>query len=128
MSKAILVCVLLFSGMISGPMSGLTSAAADQPVVPHGVVAKAGETSQRDNAACLQAIDLVMRNYNDKDGEPLSVMAVALVRRCNGHPVRAICETSSQAMLREYGKTPFTCGINTADSVPLILPAEKPAP
>jgi hypothetical protein len=31
-------------------------------------------------------------------------------------------------MLREFGKTPFTCGTNTADSVPLILPAEKPAP
>lgn len=124
MSKAILVCVLAFASLLPG----LTSAAADQPVVPHGIVPKADDTGQRDNAACLQAMDLVIRNYGDEGGKPLSAMAVALVRRCNGHPVGAICETSSQAMLREFGKTPFTCGTNTADSVPLILPAEKPAP
>jgi hypothetical protein len=128
MSKAILVCVLLVSGLMSGLLSGSTSAAADQPVVPSGPVPKPGDTSQRDNAACLQAMDLVIRSYGDEGGKPLSAMAMALVRRCNGHPVRAICETSSQAMLREFGKTPFTCGTNTADSVPLILPAEKPAP
>jgi hypothetical protein len=128
MSKAILVCVLLFVGLMSGLMSGLTSAAADQPIVPSGTVPKAEQTGQRDNAACLQAMDLVIRNYGDEGGKPLSAMAMALVRRCNGHPVRAICETSSQAMQREFGKTPFTCGTNTADSVPLILPAEKPAP
>jgi hypothetical protein len=123
MSKAILVCVLFFSGL----MSGLT-AAAGQPVVPSGVVPKTDDTSLRDNAVCLQAIDLVIRNYGEGNNKPLSAMAVALVRRCNGHPVRAICETSSEAMLLEFGKTPFTCGTNTADSVPLILPAEKPAP
>ena len=124
MLKAIQVCVLLFASLIAG----LTFAAADQPVVPSGVVAKADQTSQRANAACLQAMDLAIRNYGDEGGKPLSAMAMALVRRCNGHPVRAICETSSQAMQREFGKTPFTCGTNTADSVPLILPAEKPAP
>jgi len=124
MSKAILVCVFLFASL----MSGLTSAAADQTVAPSGAAPKAGETQEPANAACLQAIDLVMRNYGDEGDKPLSAMAVALVRRCNGHPVRAICDMSSQAMLREYGKTPFTCGTNAADSVPLIVPADRPAP
>jgi hypothetical protein len=124
MSKAIQVCVLLFASL----MSGLTSAAADVIAAPSGVVSKVDETRELANAACLQAIDLVMRNYGDEDGKPLSAMAMALVRRCNGHPVRAICDMSSQAMLREYGKTPFTCGTNAADSVPLILPADKSAP
>jgi hypothetical protein len=124
MLKAILVCVLLFPSLLSG----LTSAAADQPIVPSGVVPNADQTSQRANEACLQAMDLVMSNYGDADGKPLTAMAVALVRRCNGHPLRAICDMSSQAMLREFGKTPFTCGTNTADSVPLILPFDRPAP
>jgi hypothetical protein len=125
MSKTILVCVLLFSSL----MSGLTSAAADEIAAQAGVVKKADETRERANEACLQAIDLVMRHYGDEDGgKPLSAMAVALVRRCNGHPSRAICDMSSQAMLREFGKTPFTCGTNTADSVPLILPFDRTAP
>jgi hypothetical protein len=124
MLKAIPVCVWLFASLLSG----LTSAVADQPVVPSGVGPAPDTTEQRASAACLQAIDLVIRNYGDGNDKPLSAMAVALVRRCNGHPVRAICEQSSQTMLREFGKTPFTCGSNTADSVPLILPAEKSAP
>ena len=121
MSKAILVCVLPFAGL----SSGLTSAA---PVSPSFPWASCQRPTRPANAACLQAIDLVIRNYGDEGGKPLSAMAVALVRRCNGHPDRAIRETSSQTMLREFGKTPFTCGANTADSVPLILPAGMPAP
>jgi hypothetical protein len=91
MSKAIQVCVLLFASL----MSGLTSAAADVIAAPSGVVSKVDEARELANAACLQAIDLVMRHYGDEDGKPLSAMAMALVRRCNGHPVLAICDMSS---------------------------------
>jgi hypothetical protein len=54
-------------------------------------------------------------------------MAMAHVRRCNGHPNKVACEITSQAMMREYGKTPFTCGSDTADySVPVIVLPENP--
>jgi hypothetical protein len=73
--------------------------------------------------ACQNAIVLVANSYYDQT--PPSARASANVMMCNGHPSQMICEISSQVMLREYGKTPFTCGSNVADSVPSIFPADK---
>jgi hypothetical protein len=118
MSKAILVCVVL--------LSGLTSAVADQIRTPSGVARKA-DTSRKAafDGACLDAIALVANNNYQT---PLSARALANVMMCNGHPSQAICEISSRVMLQEYGKTPFTCGTNVADSVPLVFPADRSAP
>jgi hypothetical protein len=119
MSKAVLVCVVLLSGLMSG--------VADEIGTPSGIAPKA-DMSRRAafDAACLDAIALAANNYYDQT--PLSVRALANVKMCNGHPFQTICEISSRAMLREYGKTPFTCGTNVADSVPLVFPADRSAP
>jgi hypothetical protein len=119
MSKAILVCVVF--------LSGLTSGVADQIGTPSGVAQEAnlGRKAAFD-AACLDAIALVANSYFDQ--APLSARALANVKMCYGHPSQTICEISSRAMLQEYGKTPFTCATNVADSVPLIFPAHKSAP
>jgi hypothetical protein len=119
MSKAILVGVVL--------LSGLTPGVADQIGTPSGVAREAdmGRKAAFD-AACLDAIALVANNYFDQ--APLSARALANVKMCNGHPSQTICEISSRAMLQQYGKTPFTCATNVADSVPLIFPADKSAP
>jgi hypothetical protein len=118
MSKAILVCMVL--------LSGLTSGIADQIGTPSGVARKAGmERKAAFDAACLDAIAL-MANSNYQT--PLSARVLANVKMCNGHPSQAICEISSRVMLQEYGKTPFTCGNDVADSVPLIFPADRSAP
>jgi hypothetical protein len=118
MSKAILVCVVL--------LSGLTSGVADQIGTPSGVTLKADmERKAAFDAACLDAVALMANNNYQT---PLSARVLANVRMCNGHPSRAICEISSRVMLEEYGKTPFTCGTNVADSVPLVFPADRSAP
>jgi hypothetical protein len=119
MSKAISVCVVL--------LSGLTSGAADQVGTPSGVAEKADmDKIAAFNAACLDAMALMLNNHYDQ--APPSARAAANVKMCNGHPYQTICEISSRTMLQEYGKTPFTCGTNTADSVPLVFPADRPAP
>jgi hypothetical protein len=119
MSKAVLVCAVF--------LSGLTSGVADEIGIPSGIAPKADMSRKAAfDAACLDAIALAANNYNDQT--PLSARALANVKMCNGHPSQTICEISSGAMLREYGKTPFTCGTNVADSVPLVFPADRPAP
>jgi hypothetical protein len=116
MSKAILVCVVL--------LSGLTSGVADQIGIPSGVVPKADMSREAAfDGACSDAVVLSAHSYSDQ--MPLSARAAANVRMCNGHPSQAICEISSRVMLQEYGKTPFTCGTNVADSVPLVFPADR---
>jgi hypothetical protein len=116
MSKAIWVCIVL--------LSGLTSGVADQIGTPSGVARKADMSKKAAfDAACLDAIVLVVNNYNDQ--APLSARALANVKMCNGHPSQGICEGYSRVMLLEYGKTPFTCGTNVADCVPLVFPADR---
>jgi hypothetical protein len=111
MSKAFLVfAVLVFS---------LSSLAAEQ-----------ADTSSPDqfelsfaDQACLEAITYLIGHEYERSDRPLSEMAQAYVRRCNGHPNKAACEIASQAMVREYGKTPLTCGSDTADyKKPVIMP------
>jgi hypothetical protein len=118
MSKAFLVCVAL--------LSGLTSGVADQIGTPSGAARKADMSRKAAfDAACLDAVALVANNNYQT---PLSARALANVKMCNGHPSQAICEISSRVMLQEYGKTPFTCGTNIADCVPLVFPADRSAP
>jgi hypothetical protein len=77
--------------------------------------------TQEADQACLNAITQLVINRYDSD-KPLSALTEMLIRICNGHPNAATCETASQAVFREYGKSPFTCGSNALDRVPLILP------
>jgi hypothetical protein len=112
MPKAILVCVLLLSCLTPGIAN--ENGAAPPLAQKDNMSSKAAF-----DQACLDAILFAAKSYNDR--EPLSVRASANVKMCNGHPSGMICEVASQAMLREYEKTPFTCGTNTADSVPLIF-------
>jgi hypothetical protein len=119
MPKAILVCVVL--------LSGLTFGATDQTAAQSGTVPKADMSKRAAfDAACRDAVALVADNYNDR--APLSSRALANVKMCNGHPSETICDATSRAMLREYGKTPFTCGTDVADSVPLVFPPERSPP
>ena len=77
----------------------------------------------RADAACLDAITYLIAHSYERSSKPLSATALAYVRRCNGHPDKAICERTSQAMIQEVGKTPFTCGSDTADyTLPVIVP------
>ena len=116
MSKAILICAVL--------LSGLTSGVADEIAVRSGIAPQADMSKKAAfNQACLDAIVLMANGYDEQT--PLSARASANVKMCNGHPFQTICEISSQAMLREYGKTPFTCGANVADSVPLVFPPDR---
>ena len=84
--------------------------------------ARIGAVAEAADQACRDAVKQVGRIYDDQTGKPLSSLAVALVRRCNGHPSEMMCQAMSRVMLEMYGKTPFTCGTNAADSIPLILP------
>ena len=116
MPNAILVCVLF--------LSGLTFAVADEIGRRSDIAAKDDMSSKAAfDQACLDAVLFAANSYADRT--PPSVRASANVRMCNGHPSRMICEIASQTMLREYGKSPFTCGTNTADSVPLVFPADR---
>lgn len=115
MPNAILVCVLF--------LSGLTSAVADETGPRSDIAAKDDMSSKAAfDQACTDAIVLIANSYGGHTSP--SARALANVKMCNGHPSRVTCEITSQTMLREYGKTPFTCGTNTADSVPLVFPAD----
>jgi len=98
--------------------------------LPSVVAEEAGAPSQNEyepnplaDLACLDAIDYLASHGYERSDKPLSAMARAYIRRCNGHPNKIACEITSQAMMREYGKTPFTCGSDTADyRMPVIVP------
>ena len=75
--------------------------------------------------ACLDAVRYLAYSDYERSDKPLSALGSALVRNCNGHPKKFICEATSQAVMREFGKTPFTCGTNTLDDPPLILPPDN---
>jgi hypothetical protein len=111
MSKAIVVFVaLVFS---------LPSIAAEEA----GTSRNQDEPNLLADMACLDAIAYLAEHDYERSDKPLSAMALAHVRRCNGHPNKGTCETTSRIMMREYGKTPFTCGSDTADySMPVIVP------
>lgn len=115
MSKAILVFVALAVSLLSA----VAEAAGPSLRKPHALDAVADQ-------ACLDAIAyLAYHDYERSDG-PLSAMALAHVRRCNAHPDRLVCETTSGIVKREYGKTPFTCGSDTADyTMPVIIVPEN---
>ena len=71
--------------------------------------------------ACLDAIGYLASHGYERSTP--SAAALAHVRRCNGHPNKIACEITSQATMREYGKTPFTCGSDIADyTLPVIVP------
>jgi hypothetical protein len=119
MSKVMLACAtLVLSALVLG-----SSAAADEIAPASGerrLVFSADE-------ACLDAIQYLIRNDYERSDKPLSALGLALVRSCNGHPKKFICEATSQAVMREFGKTPFTCGSNILDDPPLLLPPDNPA-
>jgi len=69
-----------------------------------------------------KAMQSGLRNKQTRTSNAAVNEGVGNIKKCNGHPFRTICEIASQAMLREYGKTPFTCGTDVADSVRLIFP------
>jgi hypothetical protein len=119
-SKAILVCVAL--------ISGFTSVAADEVGTSSHAVPKIDAASAAADQACFDAVFQVAINQYDQSVKPLPALAQALVRRCNGHPNKIVCEAVSRGMMLEYGKTPFSCGVNTADSIPLILPPDTSLP
>jgi hypothetical protein len=77
-----------------------------KPAVPSpaAIISNTDKARELATEACLRAIDLMFRNYSDKDGKPLSAMAMALVKRCNGHPFQTICDMASQMVLKESGK------------------------
>jgi hypothetical protein len=113
MSKAFLVFVVL--------VFSLPSVAAEEadPSSPNQE-----EPNWLADTACLDAITYLIAHSYERSSKPLSATALAYVRRCNGHPDKAVCEVTSQAMMRQYGKTPFTCGSDTADytTMPVIVP------
>ena len=71
--------------------------------------------------ARLAAISRTPSHYGDRNAEPFSEMAIALIKRCNANPNRMPCEVASKTMMREYGKSPFSCGVNTVYTGPVIL-------
>lgn len=75
--------------------------------------------------ACFDAVSHIARDHDESGMKPTSPLVAALIRRCNGHPNRLACDAVSKAVVRELGSSPFTCGSNTADSVPLILPSAE---
>jgi hypothetical protein len=91
---------------------------------------RAADSAAKDNMsleaaydeACANAFVLILNSYSDHS--PLSDRAVANIQMCNGHPNQMDCEISSKMLLREYNKSPFTCGTNTATSVPQVFPAD----
>jgi hypothetical protein len=119
MSKAIFVSVALILSLPS-------VAAEESGTSPRNQY----EPNPLADKACLDAIAYLLNHDYERSDEPLSAMALAHVRRCNGHPNTLICETTSRMTMQEYGKTPFTCGSDTADySMPVIvLPDNSPPP
>jgi hypothetical protein len=117
MSKAFLVCVALI--LCLPPMAAEEAGTSSQQSIVDAAA----------DQACLDAVAYLANNQYGQSDKPLSAMASAHVRRCNGHPDKIICETASRVIRQEYGKTPFTCGSDTADySMPLILPPDNPPP
>lgn len=96
-----------------------------------GAAATAGEagTSSRTDSlvktdfdqACFGAIGQIPGRYGEEGGEPFSEMAIALIKRCNANPDRTTCEVASKTTMREYGKSPFSCGVDTVYTGPVIL-------
>lgn len=82
----------------------------------------AAASDRADLLADQACFDAIYHLASENGMKPTSSLGAALVRRCNGHPHRYVCEAVSNAVVQEYGSSPFTCGSNTADSVPLILP------
>jgi hypothetical protein len=118
MSKAILICVMILSGLTPGVASETGSSSA---LVPKPDMSKRAAFDQ----ACRDATALII--YGRYEEAPLSARALANVRMCNGHPLQAICQKISKTVLDEYGKTPFTCGSDIAESVPPVIPADEPS-
>jgi hypothetical protein len=71
--------------------------------------------------ACFGAIAQMPSHYGDRNSEPFSEMAIALIKRCNANPDSMPCEVASKVTMREYGKTPFACGVDTVYTGPVIL-------
>jgi hypothetical protein len=110
MSRKLLAGLLL--------MLGCTAAAAGEG----GASSRAGsEVETVFDQACMAAVYQAVGYYDDRSAQPLSGMALALVKRCNANPNRMVCEVASKTMMREYGKTPFSCGIDTEYTGPVIL-------
>jgi hypothetical protein len=70
--------------------------------------------------ACVNAVVLTWNSYFNN--LPLTDRASANVKMCNGHPDQMVCETMRNMLAREFGKSPQTCGTNTAKSVPQVFP------
>jgi hypothetical protein len=87
-----------------------------------GEPSRAGSDVKTDfDQACFGALRHLPPRYGELGGEPFSEMAIALIKRCNANPDRMICDVASTTMMREYGKTPFSCGIDTVYTAPVIL-------
>lgn len=88
------------------------------------VSASEARTSKFSDAdqSCLDAMKQVQDSYSSSTSKPLSPLAAALVRTCDSHPVKGVCEAASQVVFEKFASTPFNCGSNAAASVPLILP------
>ena len=118
MLKVFLACATV---VLSASVLGISSAAADE-------VAPASEDRRlvtSADQACSDAVRYLAYSDYERSDKPLSALGSALVRSCNGHPQKIICEATSQTVMREFGKTPFTCGTNTLDDPPLILPRDN---
>jgi hypothetical protein len=109
---ATLVSLALLSGAASGHANEIRASNID-------LNPNASRRAEFDEA-CLEAIAFMAESYHFRSTR--SARALATVKMCNGHPSRTICEISSQAILEKYGKTPLTCGMDTANSVPLVFP------
>jgi hypothetical protein len=94
---------------------GCTAATAGEP-------SRAGSEVKTDfDQACFGALGQLPSRYGEAGGEPFSEMAIALIKRCNANPDRMICDVASTTTMREYGKTPFSCGVDTVYTGPVIL-------
>jgi sugar/nucleoside kinase (ribokinase family) len=108
MSKKMLVGVLVLL------LSGMAASAGEPSRLRSGVKTEFDQ-------ACLGALGHLPSHYGKVGSEPFSEMAVALIKRCNANPDRMICDVTSKTMMREYGKTPFACGVDTVYTGPVIL-------
>jgi hypothetical protein len=125
MLKIILPCAtLVLSALVLSSLAvSISSAAADEAAPASGERRLVFST----DGACLDAVSYLARSDYERSDKPLSALGLALIRSCNGHPKKIICEATSQAVMREFGKTPFTCGSNILDDPPLLLPPDNPA-
>jgi hypothetical protein len=115
MHRVFLVCALA--------LSSLSAAIAGENGRPFGPASKDDMSMEAAyNDACSNAFALTLNSYSDHS--PLTDRAVANIKMCNGHPNRVICEITTNMMVREYGKSPQTCGTDTVASVPAVFPNE----